>query len=315
MTLWYVKDLSKITGVTVQTLHHYDHIDLLKPSVRRPNGYRLYSEGDLLKLQQIIALKFFGFELIQIKTLLKGDVDMADHFAMQAQFLEEKAKTLSEASQTLKRILSDCGDNTIPWENVIKLIEVYRMTQELEKSWAGKVLTPDELTQYADFRASLKTRFTEEEKKTFEEEWAKLLVDIQTNLDQNPRSEIGISIAKRSMDRVNALYGRKNAALRNSVWNKGFKGGHMEKDYGMTPEMVDWLDDACEAFYRGRICFLLDQVDPNTPTDFLDHWNAIMVEMFGDSATLKLEFIDAILTDKTCTPAIRQWLKEWGKGL
>lgn len=50
MTKWYVKDLSKITGVSTQTLHHYDRIDLLKPSIRLANGYRVYSENDLLKL-------------------------------------------------------------------------------------------------------------------------------------------------------------------------------------------------------------------------------------------------------------------------
>jgi DNA-binding transcriptional MerR regulator len=48
MAKWYVKDLSKLTGLSVQTLHHYDRIGLLKPSVRLSNSYRLYSEADLL---------------------------------------------------------------------------------------------------------------------------------------------------------------------------------------------------------------------------------------------------------------------------
>ena len=48
MTQWYVNELSKLTKVTVRTLHHYDKIGLLKPSLRRSNGYRLYSEADLL---------------------------------------------------------------------------------------------------------------------------------------------------------------------------------------------------------------------------------------------------------------------------
>ncbi len=73
MAEWYVKDLSKLTGISVQTLHQYDRIHLLKPSIRLPNGYRIYSEKDLLRLQQIIALKFFGFELSQIKKLLNSD--------------------------------------------------------------------------------------------------------------------------------------------------------------------------------------------------------------------------------------------------
>ena len=90
MTEWYVKDLSKLTGVSVQTLHHYDRIDLLKPSLRSSNGYRVYSEKDLLQLQQIIALKFFGFELSQIKELLTGNAGAIEHFSVQAKLLEKK---------------------------------------------------------------------------------------------------------------------------------------------------------------------------------------------------------------------------------
>ena len=63
MKTWYAKQLSDLANVSIRTLHYYDKIDLLKPSIRRPNGYRLYSETDLAKLQQIVALKFFGFEL------------------------------------------------------------------------------------------------------------------------------------------------------------------------------------------------------------------------------------------------------------
>src|SRR5665648_877704 len=108
MTQWYVKELSQLTQISVQTLHHYDRIGLLKPSVRLANGYRLYSEKDLLKLQQIIALKFFGFELAQVKMLLDPQVDMIEHFSVQSQLLEKKAKTRFEASEALKNIIDDC---------------------------------------------------------------------------------------------------------------------------------------------------------------------------------------------------------------
>lgn len=84
MTQWFVKNLSKLTGVTVQTLHHYDRIGLLKPSLRLANGYRIYSEKDLLQLQQIIALKFFGFKLSQIKTLITEEKSALQHFNAQA---------------------------------------------------------------------------------------------------------------------------------------------------------------------------------------------------------------------------------------
>ena len=95
MTQWYVKDLSKLTGISVQTLHHYDRINLLTPSLRLRNGYRVDSEKDLLKLQQILALKFFGFELRQIKGLMIGKINAYDQLFIQAQLLSKKAHTLA----------------------------------------------------------------------------------------------------------------------------------------------------------------------------------------------------------------------------
>ena len=123
MAQWYVKELSKLTQVSVQTLHHYDRIGLLKPSLRLANGYRLYSEKDLLKLKRIIALKYFGFELSQIKQLFSPEADVIDHFSAQSQILEQKGKTFLEASKMLNTIISDCRrEQTIPWETIIKLL-------------------------------------------------------------------------------------------------------------------------------------------------------------------------------------------------
>jgi len=51
MKQWYANELSKLIQVSVRTLHHYDKIGLLKPELRLSNGYRVYSEKDLLKLQ------------------------------------------------------------------------------------------------------------------------------------------------------------------------------------------------------------------------------------------------------------------------
>ena len=62
----------------------------------------MYSEQDLLKLQQIIALKFFGFELSQIKIILIDQDDVIDNFSLQAEFLQKKAKSLLDASEILK---------------------------------------------------------------------------------------------------------------------------------------------------------------------------------------------------------------------
>ncbi len=52
-----VRQLARLTGVTVRTLHHYDQIGLLRPGARTAAGYRLYGQQDLLRLQQILLFR------------------------------------------------------------------------------------------------------------------------------------------------------------------------------------------------------------------------------------------------------------------
>lgn len=49
-----VKDVAYITGITPRTLHYYDKINLLRPSRKLENGYRVYDRKDLEKLQMIL---------------------------------------------------------------------------------------------------------------------------------------------------------------------------------------------------------------------------------------------------------------------
>ena len=66
---YQIHEFAELTGVTVKALHHYDRLGLLKPQ-RALSGYRLYVERDLERLEQIVALKFLGFPLQEIKAVL-----------------------------------------------------------------------------------------------------------------------------------------------------------------------------------------------------------------------------------------------------
>ncbi|HTV85977.1 MAG TPA: MerR family transcriptional regulator [Dyella sp.] len=67
-----IGELAQRTGLTVRSLHHYDHIGLLKPSVRSDAGYRLYTQEDIERLYRIIALRQLGLSLADIGTALSG---------------------------------------------------------------------------------------------------------------------------------------------------------------------------------------------------------------------------------------------------
>src|ERR1700750_3222254 len=92
-----VQEFSRLTGATVRALHHYDRLSLLRPQ-RTDAGYRLYSASDLQRLERIVALKFLGLPLKQIKTVLDRDArSFPDVLRAQRRALEEKRRRLDLA--------------------------------------------------------------------------------------------------------------------------------------------------------------------------------------------------------------------------
>ncbi len=67
---WTVKQVSRLTGLTVRTLHHYDQIGLLKPAFVAENGYRYYNQENLARLQEILLFRELDFPLKDIQQLL-----------------------------------------------------------------------------------------------------------------------------------------------------------------------------------------------------------------------------------------------------
>jgi DNA-binding transcriptional MerR regulator len=67
-----VGELAKLTGITVRTLHHYDEIGLVQPSDRSRAGYRLYGDGDVLRLQQVLLYRELGLPLDEIAAVIDG---------------------------------------------------------------------------------------------------------------------------------------------------------------------------------------------------------------------------------------------------
>lgn len=90
-----VSQAAEVAHVTVRTLHHYDEIGLLVPSGRAPNGYRLYGDEDLARLQQILLFRQLGFGLEAIGQLV--DATMYERRrALEAQrelLLEQRDRT------------------------------------------------------------------------------------------------------------------------------------------------------------------------------------------------------------------------------
>lgn len=90
-----VGEVARLAGVSVRTLHHYDAIGLLEPSVRTSAGYRLYGPDDLANLQQVLFFRELGFGLDDIRRIM-GDpsFDRREALTMQRRMLADKSAQL-----------------------------------------------------------------------------------------------------------------------------------------------------------------------------------------------------------------------------
>ncbi len=84
-----VNEVSKITGVSVRTLHHYDAIGLLKPTEVTAAGYRLYDDTALSRLHNILLFRELQFPLKEIKVILNSpDFNSSEALRQQIGLLE-----------------------------------------------------------------------------------------------------------------------------------------------------------------------------------------------------------------------------------
>ena len=136
--LFKARKFAELTGVTVRALHHYDRLGLLKPSRYSRAGYRLYRESDVARLEQIVALKFIGFSLNEIKKILsRGSVDLATTLRQQREAITEKRNRLELAVQAIQRAEYVVATSKDPgWETFFKIIEVINMQTDM--NWSKK---------------------------------------------------------------------------------------------------------------------------------------------------------------------------------
>lgn len=101
-----VNEVSKFTGVSVRTLHHYDSIGLLPPTKVTDAGYRLYDDTALARLQTILLFRELQFPLKEIKAILENpDFDRQQALRQQIVLLELQRKRLGAIISLARKTL------------------------------------------------------------------------------------------------------------------------------------------------------------------------------------------------------------------
>ncbi len=104
--LYSVKEVAKISGVSIRTLHVYDELGLLKPASRTESRYRLYGEEEMLRLQQILFYKELDFSLQDIKEILDSpDFNIVEALAHHKQALLARQERLDTLLSTIDKTI------------------------------------------------------------------------------------------------------------------------------------------------------------------------------------------------------------------
>jgi DNA-binding transcriptional MerR regulator len=194
-----IAEFARDAGVTVRALHLYDQLDLLKPAALTDSGYRLYGETELARLEQILALRFVGFNLSQIKELLGGSTlpltaalrMQREVIARQKRRLESALAAIDEAERTLSR-----DERADLWETLRTIIEVFKVQNDWE--WTQKYYSQQARDKIEERRLQMSPEAIE----TAQRAWSALIAEVEEAASHglDPSSDAAQALAGRWKD-------------------------------------------------------------------------------------------------------------------
>ncbi len=120
---WRIGELAAATGLTVRTLHHYEHIGLLAPAARTEGRQRLYDEQDVQRLYRIRALRDLGLPLEDVGRMLEAEgAALGDVLRAHLARVDAELQRLGRLRMLLDRACAQ-ADRVVEPDDVLAMIE------------------------------------------------------------------------------------------------------------------------------------------------------------------------------------------------
>lgn len=131
-----VKEIARLTNISVRTLHYYDEIGLLKPTMITEAGYRLYDDKALELLQQILFFKELDMPLKEIKIILENpELDKNQLLIAQKNIMILKKERLERIIASIDDILK--GENKMDFE-IFNKTDIEQMYNAVINNMSGE---------------------------------------------------------------------------------------------------------------------------------------------------------------------------------
>ena len=244
---YLIKEFALLTDTTVRTLHHYDRIGLLRPSGRRPNGYRVYTPDDLLRLEQVTALKFLGLSLQEIKRIMQNPaLTLERSLQVQSDIIAEEVHRLEAAARALHQVLGQLETGKeVSFQKVITIIKEIQMSEEKKKNWAERFYTPEEMKEFEEIGKG----YTPQQLEAYQKKWAALIDEVKNSLNTDPGGPVGKDLARRWQALSDEAYAG-HPSLKKRI-REAYGSGAVPAEYRMIgPEIWEFISRASAALRK-----------------------------------------------------------------
>jgi DNA-binding transcriptional MerR regulator len=237
-----VGELARRTGLTIRTLHHYDEIGLLRPSLHTVSGHRLYTETDIARLQQVISLRQLGFSLEEVRDCLEqpgfSPLEVIRLHVARLREQIELQRGLCERLEALAGYFRAAGE--VSAETFLQTIEVMTMIENY--------YTPEQLEALRKRReeaAAAGVDIAQEGQAA----WAQLYADVKAALEQglDPADPRAQALLQRQRALIEAFTGGDKGieASLKRLWTE--QGDKLSAQYGIDPKLTEYLERVAQA--------------------------------------------------------------------
>ena len=130
---------ARMAHVSVRTIRYYDKQNILKPSYINESGARFYSDSDLVRLQQILLLKYLGFSLEEIRELTINDTNsdiLLSSLNLQLKLVQDRIEQMQLVEQAIQNTTLAIEKNQrVDWSQMLDLIHLTNMETSLKTQY------------------------------------------------------------------------------------------------------------------------------------------------------------------------------------
>ncbi|WP_238886131.1 MerR family transcriptional regulator [Clostridium sp. YIM B02551] len=263
-----ITEFANEASVSTRTLRYYDKIGLLKPSKYNKLGYRMYTNKDLERLQYILALKFLGFSLTEVKLFIKESPGEFENVLLkQKLMMQDKKMQIEKVISAIEETEKLFKVNKYDYKSITKVIEAVQM--ELKPIWMNQYLTTEQREYMRDLAKKsysegalqkLAVRgWTEESQKNYNDRYKHFRTELKKIIKNgvDPASQEAQAVGQLLYD-INNSYIQDDPDIREGMKKSWENFNSIPDDrkpevYKISEEEREYIKSVMTIFYKNRV--------------------------------------------------------------